>query len=182
MDLWTPLAHLFVDGYNMIGAWSELQQTRDRHGLDAARQQLVEALINYSALQDYETVVVFDAHLKRDPGYRESYTQHLSAHYTNFDETADTYIEKACASQARKLRYTQQRLIVATSDRAQQQTVTGYGAECLSAKQLARLVRQVKLKSRPKQRPRKKSSGRFLVNTLDPKAQQRLTQMRFGLK
>ncbi|MDB9311555.1 NYN domain-containing protein [Spirulina sp. CS-785/01] len=182
MTLWTPLAHLFVDGYNMIGAWSELQQMRDRHGLDAARQQLVESLINYSALQDYETVIVFDAHLQRDPEYREPLTRHLSAHYTNFAETADTYIEKACASQARQLRYTQKRLIVATSDRAQQQTVTGYGAECVSAKQLGRLVRQAKLKSRPKQRPRQKSSGRFLFNALDAQAQQRLTQMRFGMK
>ena len=56
-----PQAFLLVDGYNVIGAWSELKQARDCEGLETARWQLVETLTNYSAFQGYATEVVFDA-------------------------------------------------------------------------------------------------------------------------
>ena len=39
---------LLVDGYNIIGAWSELKSLRDRD-LEAARDRLVDTLINYTA-------------------------------------------------------------------------------------------------------------------------------------
>ena len=43
------LAQLLVDGYNMIGAWPSLVKVRQRHGFEAARQELIELLVNYSA-------------------------------------------------------------------------------------------------------------------------------------
>ncbi len=187
----SPSAILLVDGYNVIGAWSSLKKTRDqpistrsayRDGLEAARQQLVEALINYSAFQGYETQVVFDAHSQNTPTYCEVLTTHLSVCYTDFGQTADTYIEKFCASYRFNLAPKSQRLIVATSDRAQQLTVVGYGAEWMSSLQLASDVDFTARRILRKNQLPKQSSGRFLFNSLDPQAQQRLAQWRKGLK
>jgi len=177
-------AILLVDGYNIIGDWSDLKKSRDRHGLEAARYELVECLINYSASVAYRTKVVFDAHYQDTPRSTETHTAALSVHYTAFAETADTYIEKFCATFQRK-KYQQEstRLIVATSDRAQQLTVVGYGAEWLSAPMLEREVGLAvqKTKSRTKKQTKIKTPGRFLLNALDPSAQERLRQMRHGL-
>jgi hypothetical protein len=177
-----PQPVLLVDGYNVIGAWSSLKKTCARHGFPAAREELVEALINYSAFQGYKTQVVFDAHSQNTPIHCEVLTTHLSVCYTDFGQTADTYIEKFCASFRFNFSRHSQRLIVATSDRAQQQTVVGYGAEWMSALQLANDVEFIARQARRKHRPQKQSRGRFLFNSLDAQAQQRLGELRKGIK
>ena len=178
----SPQPVLLVDGYNVIGVWSYLKETRDQHGFLAAREQLIEALINYSAFQGYETQVVFDAHSQNTPIYCEALTTHLSVCYTDFGETADTYIEKFCASYRFNLCRPTKRLIVATSDRAQQLTVVGYGAEWMSSLQLASDVEFTARRVRRQHRPQKQSRGRFLFNSLDAQAQQRLAEWRRGLR
>lgn len=171
---------LLVDGYNIIGTWSTLKQVRDHEGLEASREHLIESLINYSAFQDVEVQIVFDAHLQRTPAYREPYTPHLSVYYTDFAQTADTYIERSCATFNRQFEHLHRRIIVATSDRAQQQTAIGYGAEWISAQQLGRNVAQSLSHRQRKHRPTKKAQGRFLFHSLDAQAQQRLAQLRMG--
>lgn len=184
----SPSSHqaiLLVDGYNIIGDWSDLKQCRDRDGLEVARRQLVECLINYSASVAYRTKIVFDAHYQDTPRSTEQHTPDLSVHYTAFAETADTYIEKFCAKfERRKYQQESTRLIVATSDRAQQLTVVGYGAEWRSAQMLAREVEQAanKTKSRTTRQTKRQPCGRFLFNALDPSAQQRLKQMQRGIQ
>ncbi len=176
-------AILLVDGYNIIGDWSDLKKSRDRHGLEAARRELIECLINYTAAVAYRTKIVFDAHYQDTPRSTEEYTSALSVHYTAFAETADTYIEKFCATfKHQKYQQESTRLIVATSDRAQQLTVVGYGAEWRSAQMLAGEVDQAARKTRSKRKTKKKPSGRFLFNALDPVAQKRLRQMQRGLQ
>lgn len=178
----SPQAVLLVDGYNIIGAWSYLQRTRDTDGLEAARWQLVEALINYSAFQGFTTQVVFDAHYQNTCGNQEVITENLSVYYTEFGQTADTHIEKACAAFRPYLRQSHlSRLIVATSDRAQQLTVTGYGAEWMSAQQFYHEVESTALRVRVKNKLRKQSPSRFLANSIDAKARQRLAELRRGL-
>ena len=174
-------AFLLVDGYNIIGSWSDLKESRDRHGLEAARDALIESLINYSPMVSYRTQVVFDAHYQRTPSHVEEYTPLVSAYYTAFSETADTYIEKFCATSKHDRELDRSlRLIVATNDRAQRHVVIGYGAECISSQRLAGEVNVTTRRMRQKKRPPKKSSGRFLFNALDPIAQQRLQQLRHG--
>ncbi|NEO75148.1 NYN domain-containing protein [Moorena sp. SIO4G3] len=182
MSCSSPLAILLVDGYNVIGSWSFLKNTRDRDGLLSSRQELIETLANYSAFVGYDTEIVFDAHSLNTPNSREVITNHLSVYYTDFGETADTYIEKFCASYRNKLVQPTKRLIVATSDRAQQLTVVGYGAQCISSQQLLSDVECTARRTRRKYRPQKSSRGRFLVNSLDAKAQQRLEQLRNSIK
>ena len=183
-------AVLLVDGYNVIGAWTDLHDRHTRHNplqsgskadLEAARDKLVEALINYSAFEDYQTKVVFDAYSRDVPAYCEIVTPNLSIHYSDFLETADTYIEKFCAAFRHDLQYSASRLIVATSDRAQQLTAIGFGAEWISSLQLISDVDFSAKRSKRRHRPQKQSSARFLFNSLDPKAQARLSALRHGL-
>lgn len=178
----TPQALLLVDGYNVIGAWHRLQHIRDRHGLEEARRELVTALIDYSAYQNFNTHVVFDSQYQDTPGSREIVTGNLIICYTDFRQTADTYIEKICAQYRQDIRKFDQRLIVATSDRAQQLTVVGYGAEWLSAQQLHSEVELAAIRVRRKQQSvrKKQSPKRFLASSLDPIARQQLAKMRLG--
>lgn len=173
-------AVFLVDGYNVVGAWSDLKVVRDRDGLEAARRQLIETLTGFSAYQGFDTRLVFDAQYRDGGINREIVTANVSVYYTDLGQTADTFIEKACADFRYDLRKFHQRLIVATSDRAQQLTVQGYGAECMSAQQLAAEVEAIALRVQRQQRSTKKSSGRFLAHSLDPTAKARLAQMRFG--
>ncbi|MEB3829875.1 NYN domain-containing protein [Phormidium sp. CCY1219] len=174
-------AILLVDGYNIIGVWSKLKIQRDQQGLEAARRKLIEALVNYSAFEGLETRVVFDAHSRDERCYIETVTKNLSVCYTDFGQTADTYIEKACANFRRDVANLHRRFIVATSDRAQQQTVLGYGAEWMSAQQLGQAVESTARKCRRKHKTKQRPSSRFLVSGLDVESQKRLAQLRMGL-
>jgi len=175
-----------VDGYNIIGTWPSLQALRDGHNLRSARRRLVDILINYSAFRGYETQVVFDAQYAQATEGRgkhhrsEQMTHTLSVHYTKFGETADSFIEKSCSRFRQDVRRFEQRLIVATSDRAQQLTVVGYGAECLSAAQLAADVDLARQEQHRKQRPPRRSPNRLLASHLDPQVRQQLARLRRG--
>ncbi|MDJ0735350.1 MAG: NYN domain-containing protein [Nostocaceae cyanobacterium] len=176
-------AVLLVDGYNIIGAWNCLKKTRDRAGLETARWELVESLTSYSAFHGYKTKIVFDAQYQNSCSNEEIITTGLSVYYTNFGQTADTYIEKACASFRQQLAQSLiSRVIVATSDRAQQLMVQGYGAEWMSAHQLCYEVEATVCRTRQKYKPRKQSQSRFLANSIDPKSRQRLAELRMSLK
>jgi uncharacterized protein len=173
-------AILLVDGYNIIGAWSVLTQLKESQGLDSARAELIAALANYSAYQSYETWAVFDAYEQRTPASQEKVTPYLSVHYTSFGQTADSYIERACAKFRNDARKFTQRLIVATSDNVHRQTVIGYGAEGISALHLEDEITRIAQQVSSRQKPRKKRSARVFTS-LDPAVQAQLTKMRMGL-
>jgi predicted RNA-binding protein with PIN domain len=174
-------AVLLVDGYNIIGIWPSLKQTRDREGLEASREELIEALVNYGAYEGLDARIVFDSQYRDARCDRQIVTQNLSVYYTDFNQTADSCIERTCAVLKREVHTRSQRLIVATSDRALQLTAVGYGAEWMSAHQLSRAVEATTSKRRRKYQPRKQPSSRFLISGLDAESQRRLSQLRMGL-
>ncbi len=173
----TPL--LLVDGYNIIGSWSPLKATRDRHGLEQARYELIETLINYTVHKGYKTQVVFDSQYQKTPSSIEHHSTHLSICFTAWTQTADTYIEKVCATFFRREQSNYgnyNRLIVATSDRDQYLTAMGYGAEWMSVEVLARDIESSRSQVRHKQRSNKRSRGRLLFNCLDAQSQEKLAR------
>ncbi len=183
-----PLALLLVDGYNIIGQWSSLKSTRDQYGLELARLELTEALINFSSHEGFHTQLVFDAQLQNSPATQEQASPQVMVHYTAWLQTADTFIEKRCAHYSRNRYDYPARVIVATSDRAQQLTVLGYGAECMSAKRLKQAISQSRQQvQQQRKQPRKRLSthrattSRGWVSGLDPSVQDKLSQWRFGL-
>ncbi|MBD2652681.1 MULTISPECIES: NYN domain-containing protein [Synechocystis] len=187
-------ALLLVDGYNIIGQWNHLKQTRESFGLEMARQTLIDELISYSSHQGYQTQVVFDAQYQQSPASQEHPSPHLSIHYTAWLQTADTFIEKRCAHYCRHTYEYPGRVIVATSDRAQQLTVVGYGAEWMSAHLLAQEVDQSRAQIRQqakhygKKSQRRSPKGKPLgekqrgwVHKLDPSVREKLSQWRYGV-
>ena len=182
MNSYSSPTIMLVDGYNIIGAWHWLKKVRDQDGLEFARIKLIETLVNYTGYKGLQAKLVFDAHYQKTPSYEEKHNSKVSVHYTAFSQTADTYIEKFCASFFQRTLPPTPRLVVATSDQAQRHTVVGYGAEWLSAQKLGHEIETTKRKAKRNYRPRQKSRGRFLMNNLDPQTQQTLSKWRYGIK
>ena len=174
-----PQPLLLVDGYNIIGAWPRLSHLRDHEGLSAARDQLVEELTNYSAYQGFQTRIVFDAYGQRQISPPEAVTHDVSIHYTDYGQTADTCIEKWCANLQKDVAYFNLRLMVATSDQAHRHTVTGYGAEWMSAERLARDLQVTVRQGRKNHRTQKHGKASKRSKTvLKPAVHEKLRALR----
>ncbi len=120
--------YLLVDGYNVIYA-SEKLKSLAATDLKAARDSLVDTLINFQGYRRENVILVFDAY--KVPGGTEHVEDHagLTVIYTKEAETADQYIEKAAHEISKKYRVT-----VATSDAIEQVIVMSSGAIRLSAR------------------------------------------------
>ena len=122
---------LFVDGYNMIGAWPELTHLKQRDELGVARDLLLFELSNYRKYRDIQVIVVFDAQFV--PGITSSYDEYeCTVVFTAEGETADSYIEREVPRYINPLT----RVVVATSDAAEQWMIFQQGALRQSAKEL----------------------------------------------
>ncbi len=130
---------LFVDGYNMIGAWPHLVRLQRRDELSLARDLLLQDLSEYSKYEEIEVRVIFDAMFV--PGIEKRYDQHnLTVVFTKEDETADEYIERAVGEE--NLFTTN--VVVATSDLVEQWLVFQRGASRKSANDLYKELQHTK--------------------------------------
>lgn len=128
---------LLVDGYNIIFAWEELKAL-SKDSLQAARQQLMDILCNYSGVTGKDVILVFDAYrVPGNPGSVEKYLN-IFVCYTKEAQTADAFIEKT-TYEAKDL----SRIRVATSDEPEQTIVLGNRALRVSAREFEREVEGV---------------------------------------
>ncbi|MCU9594013.1 NYN domain-containing protein [Caldibacillus thermolactis] len=128
---------LIVDGYNMIGAWPELQALKDED-LAAARDLLIEKLAEYKGYMGIHVIVVFDAYVVK--GKETKYKNYnVEIIYTKEKETADAKIEKL----AKEMMDRRTKVYVATSDSAEQWQIFGQGAFRISARELYNEIRQI---------------------------------------
>lgn len=122
---------MFVDGYNMIGAWPELAHLQRKDEIEAARDLLLFELSNYRKFRDLDMIVVFDAQYV--PGITQSYQEYdLLVVFTQEGETADAYIERRVKAYLNPIT----RVMVATSDAAEQWMIFQQGALRISAQEL----------------------------------------------
>ena len=117
---------VFVDGYNVINSWKELKDLP----LSAARDQLVEYMINYASFYDVSISVVFDAHRVSGRSQHKEFKAKVEVVYTKDSETADSYIEREVDGLGRKIE-----VQVVTSDNLEQQIIFGRGAQRISSKE-----------------------------------------------
>lgn len=130
--------YLIVDGYNIIGAWPELQKLKE-HNLEEARDRLINILADYQGFSGVKVYIVFDAH--QIPGLGGKYNQSkLNIYYTREKETADERIEKLVA----QLISRKKQIYVATSDLVEQHVIFGIGALRISARELLVKIKQSK--------------------------------------
>ncbi|WP_186576184.1 NYN domain-containing protein [Aquibacillus kalidii] len=121
---------LVVDGYNIIGAWEELQKLKD-HDLEQARNILIEKMAEYQAYRGCRVIIVFDAYYVR--GLETKVKDYkVEVIYTKENETADECIERL----VKKLKNVKTQVYVATSDYTEQRTIFAQGALRKSAREL----------------------------------------------
>lgn len=165
---------LLVDGYNIIGAWPELQRLK-ANDLEGARDLLIAKMAEYQAFTGYKVIVVFDAHLV--PGVQQVYNQHdVTVVFTNENETADEKIEQLVI----ELKDVLTQLHVATSDYAEQKAIFGQGALRKSAREL--LIEMEKIdKSIERNIETNYTVKRPSKIRLSPDIQEKFEKMRRGL-
>lgn len=162
--------YLIVDGYNIIGAWPELQALKETN-LEDARDRLIEILTVYAALSKRRIILVFDAYMvKRNPGSQEM-VQGIEVIYTKENVTADMAIERLCAQIPKHIK-----VFVATSDRLQQETIWGKGAFRISAMELRREIKSTEKEHKPHYEQKVYVSNR-LEDHIDPEVRKKLEQL-----
>lgn len=121
---------LVVDGYNIIGDWTELKRLKDTD-LEQARNRLIEKMAEYQAYTGYRVIIIFDAYYVSGTSSKlKEYKVEII--YTKESETADERIEKL----VKELKNVVNQVYVATSDYAEQRTIFGRGALRKSAREL----------------------------------------------
>jgi uncharacterized protein len=121
---------LIVDGYNIIGAWPELIELKNKD-LSNARDRLVEKMAEYQAVTGFRVIIVFDAQFVQ--GIQKKYRNYqVDVIFTKESETADERIEKLAIS----LNNRKTQIHVATSDFTEQWAIFGQGALRKSAREL----------------------------------------------
>lgn len=128
---------LIVDGYNIIGAWEELQKIKE-DDLEQARDRLIELLADYQAFTGTRVIVVFDAHYVPGAESKQK-TYKIEVIYTKESETADECIEKLVTI----YKNVNTQVYVATSDYMEQRITFGRGALRKSARELLIDVKEI---------------------------------------
>jgi len=121
---------LIVDGYNIIGAWPELRELKNKD-LASARDRLVEKMAEYQAYSGFRVIVVFDAHFVKGLEKKLKNSK-VEVIFTRNNETADERIEKLAID----LNNRRTQIHVATSDFTEQWAIFGQGALRKSAREL----------------------------------------------
>lgn len=138
MAKYKDMEYYLVDGYNVINAWPEL--IRLRANLDEARDVLLHILTEYSAFENYEMTVVFDAFFTEDKEHELSIAEKMKVIYTGAGETADSCIERLAYAAVRDGR----EVHVVTSDGAEQSVILGVGAYRIPSMELHRSIEKAK--------------------------------------
>ncbi|WP_333861713.1 NYN domain-containing protein [Clostridium sp.] len=129
---------IFVDGYNVINSWPELNDIKN-YSFEAARQQLIETLSNYAAYKGYNIFIVFDAHMVAGSlEKKEKISENVQVVFTKENETADSFIEKTVNRIGRR-----SEVFVVTSDSLEQQITFQRGAVRMSSIEFYHEVKQI---------------------------------------
>lgn len=124
--------YLIVDGHSVIFAWPELRVMHERRTA-LARDALVRQLRDYQDWSGVRAVVVFDGKGTTVDAIAEP--GEIQIFYSRAGQTADSVVERLASKYGAQFR-----LLVATSDFLEQETVAACGAEYISAEGLRGLL------------------------------------------
>lgn len=162
---------LYVDGYNVIGAWNEVQ--KENLPLDECRDRLIHLLEDYAGYTDQEVWLVFDGYRTERPLRTVEEKQNLTVVYTRHGETADQYIERLC-QQTPKYREAR----VATSDNVEQTVILGRGATRLSSREFWREVNSTRMSGRDRHQAKQKVPTGSFAAFMSPETFAQLEELR----
>jgi predicted RNA-binding protein with PIN domain len=131
-----PQRYLIVDGHSVIFACPALRKLHERRTC-LARDELIKRLRDYQDWTDTRVVVVFDGKGARVT--ETAYPGDVHVFYSRRGQTADAVIERLASKYAARFP-----LSVATSDYLEQQTVSAFGATCISPEMLWQLIEEAR--------------------------------------
>jgi predicted RNA-binding protein with PIN domain len=128
--------YLLVDGHSIIFAWPELRKLHERRS-SLAREALIRQLRDYQDWTGVRVVIAFDGKAPNisaisDPG-------DVQIFYSRGGQTADTIIERLASKYAEKFK-----LMVATSDSMEAETIHACGAQWISPDALRTLMEEAR--------------------------------------
>ena len=134
--------YLVVDGHSIIFAWPDLRRLHERR-TSLAREELAKRLRDYQDWTGVLVVVVFDGQGPQVSALADPHD--IQIFYSRKGQTADAIVERLASKYAGR-----HHLIVATSDRLEQETAAACGAECISPEALRGMLQETRARSRVK--------------------------------
>src|SRR5436305_12045662 len=126
--------YLIVDGHSAIFGWPEIAQLHGKRS-SLARDALVKKLRHYQDYTGVRVVVVFDGTGSTATDFSEP--RGVQIFYSRGGQSADAIIERLAGKYGDKFD-----LVVATSDRLEQETASACGATCISIENLRALLEE----------------------------------------
>jgi len=128
------LVRILVDGYSLLHNWPELAPGRPRHS-EAARDALVEMLTQYQDIAATPVTIFFDGRGARYSKPKNAAGGAVEVLFSNAGQTADEMIERVAH---RFQEYGE--VLVVTNDRAERDTVSGFGGSTASCENFIRMI------------------------------------------
>jgi uncharacterized protein len=165
--------YVFVDGYNVINSWPELNKIKN-YSYENARVKLSEELNNYGVYNGFKIILVFDAHLVSGSlEKREIISRNLEIIFTMEGETADSFIERTVNNIGRKYEVS-----VVTSDSLEQQVVFQRGAVRMSSIEFYHEVKNIEKTISFKIEKKYSEKGNKIEDNVQPEVLEKLEKMR----
>lgn len=167
------MKYVFVDGYNVINSWPELNEIKN-YSYENARHKLIEKLNNYGVYNDFKIILAFDAHLL--PGSlekKEIISKNLEVVFTMEGETADSFIERTVNNIGRKYEVS-----VVTSDSLEQQVIFQRGAVRMSSIEFYHEVKNIEKKISVKIEKKYSEKRNKIEDNVRPEVLEKLEKIR----
>ncbi|KGM95248.1 RNA-binding protein [Clostridium novyi A str. 4552] len=166
------MRNVFVDGYNVINSWPQLNKIKE-YSFEAARNKLIEIMQNYGAYNGYKIFLVFDAHLVKGSIEKKERMSNLMVVFTKEGETADSFIERYVNNIGRKVE-----VCVVTSDSLEQQVTFQRGATRMSSIEFYNEVKTTTQKISNKTKKNISANRTLLEDRIDKKVLEKLEKIR----
>lgn len=128
------LVRILVDGYSLLHNWPELAPGRPRHS-EAARDALIEMLSQYQDVKGEPVTIFFDGSGAPPNVPKKTSSRAVEVLFSRAGQTADDMIERAVH---RFQEYGE--VLVVTNDRAERETVSGFGGMTTSCENFIRMI------------------------------------------
>ena len=141
------MVHLLIDGYNLLHVVeSDLTRSRAEAPLEVRRKELLELLRRYQAEKNVNLTAVFDSSEPSGIWSPRDRVGGVQVVYTSATQTADEWIDEACAKHPRGY-------VVVSNDLEVKASAENYGCLSLSATDFSARLRQVRHKIEIEENP-----------------------------
>lgn len=166
------MRNIFVDGYNVINSWPELNKIKE-YSFESARTKLIEIIQDYAAYRGDKIFIVFDAHMVKGSIEKKEKFDNVIIVFTKEGETADVFIEKYVNLIGRKVD-----VCVVTSDSLEQQVTFQRGATRMSSLEFYNEVHDTQNKIRSKTKKGTSVNRELLEDRIDKNILEKLDKIR----